>query len=439
MSARFKRWSAVAVIATVVPLLLLAGQSLANNGPTPEELAELGEHLYFDQNLSTPKGQACADCHLPSAGFDDPDSDLPVSAGVLPHRFGDRNSPASAYAMYAPSLYWDADEGLFIGGQFWDGRATGEVLGDPLADQALGPFLNPVEMANPVRRTVINSIKHSDYADRFEQVWGERILKDTDAAYEAVALSIAAFERTALFGEFSSKYDHYLQACLDAGGDAEDCAKGTSAVDEVAITVAEEFFTEEEWAGFQLFMKEDAGGAKCVACHVADWVDPDVLGNGVVVPDWARGMIPPLFTDFTYDNLGVPKNWGSPFLYMPPNLNPDGTSFVDYGLARFLAGRPDLWPDDDAWALADENGKFKVMTLRNISLTAPYAHNGFFGRLEDITNFYNTRDVDPWPEPEVPDNVNTDELGNLGLSGTQELLLVEFMKTLTDGWEPPTE
>ena len=68
------------------------------------------------------------------------------------------NSPISAYAMYAPIRYFDEDEGLWIGGQFWDSRATGDNLGDRPADQALGPFLNSVEMANPDKAAVIADI-----------------------------------------------------------------------------------------------------------------------------------------------------------------------------------------------------------------------------------------------------------------------------------------
>jgi cytochrome c peroxidase len=123
-------------------------------------------------NLSEPAGQACASCHEPSAGFVDPDSDLPVSEGVIPGRFGGRNSPASAYAMYAPTRYFDDVEGLWIGGQFWDSRATGEALGDPLADQALGPFLNPVEMANPSKATVVRDARNGSYGDLFVRVCG---------------------------------------------------------------------------------------------------------------------------------------------------------------------------------------------------------------------------------------------------------------------------
>jgi cytochrome c peroxidase len=81
----------------------------------------LGGFLYFDENLSSPAGQSCASCHLPKAGFADPDKSLPVSEGVIPGRFGTRNAPSAAYASYSPSFFFDGE--LWIGGQFWDGRA----------------------------------------------------------------------------------------------------------------------------------------------------------------------------------------------------------------------------------------------------------------------------------------------------------------------------
>ena len=145
MTVNRKMLAVLAVAVVLMVTIAVAGSGLAQ--PTPIE--QLGEHLYFDESLSEPNGQSCASCHDPAFGFVDPDSDLPVSQGVLPElRFGNRNSPSSAYAMYAPDFHWDPGEGLWFGGQFWDGRATGEVLGDPLADQALGPFLNPLEMNN---------------------------------------------------------------------------------------------------------------------------------------------------------------------------------------------------------------------------------------------------------------------------------------------------
>jgi cytochrome c peroxidase len=406
-------------ITTLLVALLIAGQGLAQDGPTAEQ--QLGELLYFDENLSTPPGQSCASCHDPDVGFDDPEENLPVSQGVLPkNRFGNRNSPISAYAMYAPTRYFDGGEGLWIGGQFWDSRATGKVLGDPLADQALGPFLNPLEMNNRNKQTVIEAIRIADYGGWFEETCGVS-LKNVEDSYDCVALFIAAFERTELFGQFSSKYDQYLQVCLEEEVDRDDCAKGTND----AAAIAEAFFSESEWAGMQLFMDDEDGGAKCVACHVVEWT-PDP-GN-VWVPQWATdladGRVPPLFTDFTYDNLGVPKNPDNPFYYLPRAFNPDGTDFMDLGLGPQV---PDLSGED-------ENGKFKVMTLRNIGVSAPYAHNGFFTTLKDITHFYNTRDdvTEGWPPPEYGNTVNVDELGNLGLTPEQEDLLVEFMLTLTD-------
>lgn len=150
-------------------------------------------------------------------------------------------------------------------------------------------------------------------------MWGNEIdLFDDDqigAAYNAVALSIAAFERTALFAPFDSKYDYYLQACLESGGNMNDCAKG---IGRIAKKVAKKIFTQKELKGMQLFMGENDNngiltkgeGAMCSACHVAEWIDATA---DVVSPSWApEGWIPPIFTDFTFDNLGVPENPEAP-------------------------------------------------------------------------------------------------------------------------------
>ena len=103
----------------------------------------------------------------------------------------------------------------------------------------------------------------------------------------------------------------------------------------------------------------------------------------------ARGQLregSPLFTDFTFDNLGVPKN----------PANPQGLGFTDKGLGGFLLSRPDYS------ALAAANlGKHKVPTLRNVDLRPTpgslkaYGHNGYFKSLGAIVHFYNTRDVKP--------------------------------------------
>ncbi len=423
MFQKNKKSVAFSTFLSLLALFVFFQTGTAQGELTPME--ELGQFLYFDENLSQPSGQSCSSCHLPEAGFADPDSELPVSEGVILGLFGGRNSPASSYAMYAPILHFDHEEELWIGGQFWDGRATGEVLGDPLADQAVGPFLNPVEMANASKAQVITDVALSSYADLFEQVWGVGALGDVVSAYDQVGLSIAAFERTKLFGQFNSKYDAYLASCLEMGGDPDDCAKGIGK----AAKKAGKIFSKEEWRGMKLFMGENDNdgrqkkreGAMCSACHVADWTAAADYVLPVQVPDWAPdGMVPPMFTDFTFDNLGVPKS-DHPLLASNP---------IDLGIGPVVHDN-------------DENGKFKVMSLRNIGLTAPYAHNGLFADLKEITHFYNTRDVPgalkkgmDWAPPEYPATVNMDELGNLGLRDKDEDDLVAFMKTLSDGWMP---
>jgi cytochrome c peroxidase len=344
------------------------------------DLELLGRQIYFDSALSAPPGQSCASCHQPPAGFADPDRSLAVSRGAIRSRTGFRNAPTASYAKFIPPLQYDAEGGTYFGGLFWDGRVNS------LAEQAQFPFLNPVEMHNPDQAAVVAKVRSAKYASLFRKLFGVNSLKPDNAAaaYQQITEAIAAFEQTPAFSPFTSKFDYYLK------GKAQ--------------------LTKREANGLALFN----GKANCFACHPSEAAD---------------GQPGPMFTDFTYDNIGIPKNWNVPFLKLPPNLNPDGTNFVDFGLANTVA----KFDPDHA---ADEAGKFRVSTLRNLALTAPYGHNGYFKTIKDIVRFYNTRDVPEagWPEGEVPETVNHDELGDLGLTNSEEDDLVLFLKTLTDGY-----
>ena len=392
MPARYQVFIVVAVVAVTV-----AG---AVAQPTLTPLEELGKRLYFDTNLSSPAGQSCATCHAPEVGFTGPDSDInatqSVYPGALDTRFGNRRPPTAAYAGESPILYYDEADDVWVGGIFWDGRATGWTLGDPLAEQALGPFLNPLEQNNPSAKSVVQKVAKSNYATLFEMVWGRGSLdlKNIDATYELIGRAISAFEKSIEVNPFTSKYDYYLKG-------------------EVRLT-------RQERRGLRLF----EGKAMCSACH------PSELGpNGE----------PPLFTDFTYDNLGVPRNPNNPFYMAQSRFNPLGYDWVDLGLGGFLLRT------EFADQAADNYGKHKVPTLRNAdkrpnpSFVKSFAHNGFFTSLEEIVHFYNTRDVESWPPPEVADNVNTDELGDLGLSAEEEADLVAFLRTLSDGYVVPAD
>jgi cytochrome c peroxidase len=380
---------------------------------TPIE--ELGKRLFFDINLSDPAGQGCSTCHGPAAGWSGPDSDFNAKGsayeGAMKGRFGNRRPPTAAYAGDSPVLHID-EEGTFVGGMFWDGRATGEELGDPLAEQAMGPFLNPLEQNNADEKSVVMIVRDSNYANLFKKVWGPNSLdweKDIHGTYEKIARSIAAFERSAEVNPFNSKFDDFWYNVQAKGLDVE-------SIDESNWKKYRKLGLEdEELKGLMLF---NTSGL-CSECHVMTSVNRK----------------PPVFTDFTYDNLGVPKNPENPFYGMDKKWNPDGKKWVDKGLGGYLGGI-----EKYKKYAAENYGKHKVPTLRNVDLrpsegfVKAYMHNGFFKTLKEVVNFYNTRDVDgaDWAPPEVSENVNVDELGDLGLTQEEEDAIVLFMKTLSD-------
>jgi cytochrome c peroxidase len=393
--------------------LWLLGSAAAALALTPIE--QLGKDIFFDDTLSVNGNQSCAACHDPSAGWTGPVSAVngagAVYEGSIPGRFGDRKPPSSAYATPSPILHYviEKKEALFIGGNFWDGRATGERLGSPAAEQALGPFLNPLEQALDLPADVVAKVCAGSYGDLFRQVWGDTIcdLDNVPVAYDSIGLSIAAFEASSESNAYTSKYDYYL--------------KGMVAL------------TKEEKKGLNLFKSK----GKCSKCHVLD--------------DGPNGE-PPLLTDFTYDNLGVPRNPDNPF-YEQDVFNPSGYKWIDNGLGGFLMTRADYLSYGAA-----NIGKQKVPTLRNVDkrpsddFIKAYGHNGYFKSLKGIVHFYNTRDAKPacadaftteydamdqgcWPVAEIPVNVNRTELGNLHLTEDQEDAIVAFLKTLSDGYQ----
>jgi cytochrome c peroxidase len=353
------------------------------------ELASIGKRIFFDRNLSQPAGQACASCHDPTAGFADPNRDLPVSRGVLPERLGSRNAQSVAYAAFSPSLHYDptpqpgSHEGMYVGGFFWDGRAK------RLEDQVKEPFLNPLEMHNPDRAAVMRSVGQAPYAGRLSQACGVASLDRVEEGYDCVAKTLAAYLRSPEVSPFTSKFD--------------------------AWRAGKASLTEAEARGFALFTDK----AKCSNCHAVEG-GPD-------------GKV--LFTNFGHQNTGIPRKTDLPFYRLPSALNPAGEKFVDLGLGDALRKAGNA--EEDA---AREDGKFKIPSLRNCAVTPPYMHNGVFKTLREVVVFNNTRDVAQWPPPEVPRNIHRHmhpmpgTFGRLGLTDPEIDALVEFLKTLTDGY-----
>jgi cytochrome c peroxidase len=455
----------------LISALIFIGQtplSAKQEKPSLTPLEKLGQRLFNDRNLSLNGNQSCQTCHHPAAKFADPENRfkpflLPVSDGSVPTLFGGRNAPTAAYTKFSPPLFWDGE--LFIGGLFWDGRASGNVqtatgtlgagpTGDPLADQAKGPFLNPVEMALGDESDVVERVLTSSYRKRFLFEFAryhgypyapEHLL----TAYNFISLAIAEFEKSHVLNKFSSRFDNFL---AEQGGDVSGFG-----VEKVTLPSGEIFrkyvgppkkfrsryFSYREADGLAIFNADSyqqlglktprraKNGAMCYLCHLTENHDDGVA---------------PVFTDFSYDNLGIPVN--------PQIAELAGPQPIDYGLGAQTdildgaAGSPSPeWATDQYCKDADctekiaaypsEVGKFKVSSLRNIARTAPYGHNGFFATLGDIVNFYNRRDAlaDAYPDmfaPEVAETVNDGELGNLGLTSRQERRVVLFLRTLTD-------
>ena len=133
---------------------------------------------------------------------------------------------------------------VFVGGNFWDGRATGEKLGNPAADQAQGPFLNPVEQNIADAKTLVEKVCRSEYSDMFKKVgndiWKIKdicAVKDVDLQFDIIGIAIAAFENSGKVNEFSSKFDQYLRGKVK--------------------------LSAKEQKGLELFR----GKAKCAECH----------------------------------------------------------------------------------------------------------------------------------------------------------------------------
>ncbi|MFZ1983640.1 MAG: cytochrome c peroxidase [Desulfatitalea sp.] len=357
----------------LLPTVLLAAWSGAMAGPLAP-IAQLGKIMYQDKDFSYNSTQSCLTCHHHTSGFADPDNSRDpyvsvVSVGADGVSRGGRNAPSAAYAGYSPSLHWDGVLGGYVGGMFWDGRATGLILDDPLAEQAQGPPLNPVEMNMPDAASVVQVVRDASYANLFRQVFGVDALLDVSSAYDNIGRAVAAYERSGQVQKFTSRFD-----------------------------------------GGQLTDKEKRGGklieARCARCH-----------STVPAPDGS----PALFTNYGYANIGVPAN---PLLAGNP---------IDLGLGGFLEN--DYFstaPLIGDGAYAAQFGKFKVPTLRNVGLTAPYGHNGFFPTLRAVVDFHNTRDVADWPPPEVAQNLNTQDVGDMGLTPAEVDDVVAFLMSLSD-------
>jgi cytochrome c peroxidase len=446
---------AKALLAAIDTTETAAVKALGKISPlSPNFRLVLGRALVFDRNLSAERNEACALCHTPAAGFSDGISAFTPAGGVFPGsvitRAGFRTPPSLAYSEFAPLLQYtpatNANPASFTGGLFWDMRAAGLVTGDPGTDQAAFPVVNPVELALPDPACLVRRIAQAPYAKAFRDVWGDQSLQvnfpaDTDAICASpnnggknqAPVKLSAGDRVTVattIGFFGQNIEEYAQSTL--------ASPFTSKYD--AVQAGKATFSASEAGGFALF----TGRAHCSQCH------------GFTLPEGVQ--TPPLFTDFSAHNDGIPRNPNLPYLTEnKPDAagyvaNPAGLAFIDQGLGGFLQSTADINGNFKRHA-ADFVGTFQEPTLRNVAAlpypgaSRTYMHNGYFSSLALIVHFYNTRDVLPrcngttgigvtcWPAPEVAANEDK-VIGNLGLSTAEEAEIVDFLGTLSDGYKP---
>ena len=367
----------------LLPLLLLPTLALAETA-APKKLDPvllgLGQKMFFDKSLSFNKTQSCATCHMPDAAFADlRDNDI----GKMVSQGDDPTkfgNRNSPTALYAKfSPDFHFDEKL----QDYVGGQFWDGRAKDLAEQAGGPPVNPVEMGMPDKATVAKRITENPAYEKFiTKNFGNEILKDENQVYALMEKALAEFEHLDLFAQFSSKYDKSL--------------------------VGEYQLTEQEALGKALFFDQEK--TNCSSCHQLQ----------------AKDHKEETFTNHRYFNLGVPKNKA---LLAHNQL---GEDWVDNGLL------------DNPMVKGDERqkGKFKVPTLRNVAVTAPYMHNGVFKELRTVLLFLDSKNNPerttnpetgkPWEEAEYAPTVSHDALKGKPLTDAEIDALEAFLKTLTD-------
>ena len=342
-------------------------------------LLTLGELIFFDTTLSKTGNQSCASCHDPATAFIDSrqnESESAVSLGDDNKSLGSRNTPSISYAASTPEFA--VDEEGYIGGLFLDGRAK------TLPEQALEPFVNPLEMALPSHDALVIKIQANPVYKTLLETLHDRRATSAGQVLATVGDALAAFQMGPEFNTFDAKYDRFL------AGEAE-----LSALEE---------------RGRSLFFSQLAN---CSQCHMLNT---------------ATAKANETFTNYRYHHIGVPGN------ETVNELASNKSALPDMGLYE----NPQVSNEN-------ERGKFKVPTLRNVAVTAPYMHNGVFRELETAVHFYNQYIVtnpdtktnpetgEHWQAPEVSENISVDILKQGQPMDKQRVAaIVAFLKTLTD-------
>jgi cytochrome c peroxidase len=364
--------------------------------PRVPEMTELGRQLFFDPALSVSGQMSCATCHDPRFAYGPPNARATQLGGPDLKSEGLRAAPALRYLQTLPPFtehHFDeaVDESIDqgpTGGHTWDGRAGTKH------DQARAPLTSPLEMANPDVDSVVARLARGPLAARVKAVFGDDVFGEPVRGSTALLMCLEVFQQSPKdFYPYASRYDAYLRR------------QGT--------------LSASELRGLSLFNDKKKGN--CASCH----------------PSGIRHDGFPIFTDFGYNAIGVPRN-----RTLPANADP---AFHDVGLCGPM--RTDLASHPEYC------GEFRVPPLRNTAVRRAFFHNGVFHSLDDVLGFYVSRDTNPrkWygkaggkgdKFDDLPaayhKNVNVDppfggKTGGAPTLNKQEIAdVIAFLKTLTD-------
>jgi len=460
------------------------GQPPTIQGNGYRAVQTLGKLMNYDQNMSPFRNRACAFCHMPYAGFSGPIPSVNLTMiaypGSMAFRAGKRTAQRYTYAPWFPVLQYNPTQGLFFGGNFWDGRATGYLLQNPDAEQAQHPPVDTQEHALPDTACIAFRLSTAQYRPLYEAVWGPDTLNiifppnteqicDTPGGASVFGSDTQPIQLTPADRTRATTVFSRWGESLDAFEKSKEVSPFTSKFD--AFLAGAYTLTPDEMAGYNLFK----GRGNCNSCHID--------GRGTTLrtgqfDNSTAASTEPLFTCFGANNEGLPLNPRDAFFYQTTpdffgfTANPYGFAYRDLGEGTFFrsgfGSAPS--PDSDWTSFAPRrDGRFQVSTARNVAMTPPqcptteapgpyfqkeFFHNGYIKSLKQLVHFYNTRDlfaypvtsgncpagttekVDCWPMPEVRNNVDC-TTGRLGLSDLEENQIVIFMQTLTDGFTTP--
>jgi cytochrome c peroxidase len=399
--------AALAATAAAVAAFCASGASAQTQPKQPvySDAASLGKLMFNDPALSASGRMSCASCHSPAHSYGPPNGLAAQLGGPDLRSQGTRAVPTLSYVLNRTPIWTHVqaaslgerfeDDSSPSGGFGWDGRFN------HLHDQATFPLFNPDEMANRDTASVVAKLARAPYAARFKQVFGETIFDSPEVAMRQAMTAIERYElEDPDFHPYTSKFDYYLDG-------------------KVQLSAA-------ELHGKKLF--DDANSGNCASCHIDQ---PGVNGKH------------PLFTDFQFEALGVPRN-----SELRANRDP---AYYDKGLCGPL--RTDLAKEKRMCGL------FKTPTLRNVATRQVFFHNGRFHTLREALRFYVQRDTNPekWYPRDAHghvvkfDDLPSDERINVDVmdapltykKGDKPVWdehdiddVIAFLKTLNDGYQP---